>query len=424
LEVESRHEPDAAARGRSRVGSTQIRAILAAEVVSSIGSSMTVLALPWFVLVTTGSATKLGLVLGIGSIPFVTLPIPAGSLIARIGARQTMVIADAARLPLLAAIPALYSLDALSFPLLVVLVALTNVFLAAHMPAQRLILPEVVGDAESLVARVNAYLDGAQTTAPLVGPALAGVLIAALGPANVLYVDAATFGVAAIAVGLFVPRRPPRAEAQERGLLAGVRYILRTRLLVVLCITMLTMEFFFTLFMTTLPVFTYSHYDQNAHIAGVFYAAMGAGALLGMPVVSGVVRRFGALHVAAGALALASIPKLLLGLPLPAVGVTAVLVLQGVFGPLTGAPIFTVITTRTPAALRSLVLPAAFGLMFLTGPLGQIAAGPLINAVGTRTVFVIAASGSLVGSAPFAIYVARNRSLGNPVEPASDADSA
>jgi MFS family permease len=395
----------------SRVGSTPIRAIVAAEWVSSIGSSMTVLALPWFVLVTTGSATKLGLVLGIGSIPFVTLPLPAGSLIARIGARQTMVIADAARLPLLAAIPALYSLDALSFPLLVVLVALTNVFTAAHMPAQRLILSEVVGDEESLVARANAYLDGAQTTAPLVGPALAGVLIAALGAPNVLYVDAATFGVAAIAVGLFVPRRKPTTEAEERGLLAGVRYILRSRLLVVLCITMLAMEFFFTLFVTTLPVFAYSDYDQNARIAGVFYAAMGAGALLGMPVVWGMVRRFGALHVAAGALVLASIPKLLLGFPLPAIGVAAALALQGIFGPLTGAPIFTVITTRTPAALRTKVLSAAFGVMFLTGPLGQIATGPLINAVGARTAFVIAATGSLVGSLPFAIYVARHRNL-------------
>src|ERR671929_1623 len=109
-----------------RAISTQIRAVVAAEVVSSIGSAMTMLALPWFVLATTGSATKLGLVLGIEAIPFVTLPIPAGSLIARIGARQTMVIADAARLPLLAAIPLLYSLDALSFPLLVVVVALAS----------------------------------------------------------------------------------------------------------------------------------------------------------------------------------------------------------------------------------------------------------------------------------------------------------
>src|SRR5437868_9343212 len=213
----------------SGVGSTQVRAIVAAEVVSSIGSSMTLLALPWFVLVTTGSATKLGLVLGIASIPFVTLPPLAGSLIARIGARQTMVIADAGRVPLLAAIPALYSLGALSFPLLVVLVALTGVCLAAHMPAQRLILAEVVGDEEQLVARVNAYLDGAQTTAPLVGPALAGVLIAAIGAPNVLYIDAATFGFAAIAVGLFVPRRKPKTEAEERALRAGVRYILRSR---------------------------------------------------------------------------------------------------------------------------------------------------------------------------------------------------
>jgi MFS family permease len=400
---------------------TQIRAIVAAEAVSSIGSSMTLLALPWFVLVTTGSATKLGVVLGIGSIPFVTLPLPAGSVIGRIGARQSMVIADAARLPLLAAIPALYSLDALSFPLLVVLVALTSVFTAAHMPAQRLVLAEVVAEEESLVARVNAYLDGAQTAAPLVGPALAGVLIAALGPPNVLYVDAATFGVAAIAVGLLVPRREPMSEAEERGLLTGVRYILRSRLLVVLCVSMLTMEFFFTLFVTTLPVFAFSDFDQNARVAGAFYAAMGAGALLGMPVVPVVVRRFGALHVAAGALVLASIPKFLLGIPLAATGVAAVLVLQGFVGPLTGAPIFTVITTRTPAPLRNLVLPAAVGLMFLSGPLGPIAAGPLINAIGARTAFVVAAAGSLLGSAPFAIYVARGRRLDDPGALASDA---
>jgi MFS family permease len=401
---------------------SQIRAIVAAEVVSSVGSSMTMLALPWFVLATTGSATKLGLVLGIGSIPFVTLPLPAGSLIARIGARQTMVIADAARLPLLAAIPALYSLHALSFPLLVSLVALTNVCAAAHMPAQRLVLAEVVGDEESLVARANAFLDGAQTTAPLVGPALAGVLIASIGASNVLYVDAATFGVATVAVGLFVRRREPISEAEERGLLTGLRYIVRTRLLLVLCVSMLTMEFFFTLFITTLPVFAFSAYDHNARIAGVFYAAMGAGALLGMPVVPFAVRRFGALHVAAAGFVLASIPKFLLGVPLPAAGVVAVLVLQGFVGPLTGAPMFTIITTRTPAALRSLVMSAALGVMFLSGPLGPIAAGPLINAVGTRMAFVIAAAGYLLGAAPFAIYVARNRSLSDPVEPASDTD--
>src|SRR5437016_12501230 len=105
--------PPAGAERMTRVSSSQIRAIVGAEVVSSVGSSMTVLALPWFVLVTTGSATQLGLVLGIASIPFVTLPPLAGSLIARIGARQTMVVADAARVPLVTSIAELYRLGGL-----------------------------------------------------------------------------------------------------------------------------------------------------------------------------------------------------------------------------------------------------------------------------------------------------------------------
>ncbi|HZQ82739.1 MAG TPA: MFS transporter [Gaiellaceae bacterium] len=399
----------------SRVGSTPIRAIVAAEWVSSVGSSMTVLALPWFVLVTTGSVTKLGLVLGIGSVPFVTLPFLAGSLIARIGARQTMVAADAARLPLVAVIPALHSLDALSFPLLVVLVALASVCTAAHMPAQRLILAEVVGDEESLVARVNAYLEGAEATAPIVGSALAGVLIAAFGAPHVLYVDAATFGVAATAVGVLVPRGQRVTEVEGRGLLAGVRYIPRSRLLVVLCLSMLTMEPFYSLFTTTLPVFAYTGYDRNARIAGVFYATMGVGALLGMPLVPIVVRRFGALQAGAAGFVLVSIPKLLLGIPLSAVGVVAVLALQGFLAPLTGAPIFAIITTRTPAAFRTKVLSAAVGLMFLTEPLGQVAAGPLIDALGTRTVILVAGVGYLLGATPLAIYATRHRRTDDPV---------
>jgi MFS family permease len=83
---------------------------------------------------------------------------------------------------------------------------------------------------------------------------------------------------------------------------------------------------------------------------------------------------------------------------------------------------FTVITTRTPAALRAKVLSAAIGVMFLTGPLGQIAAGPLINALGARMVLVVAAVGCLLGSAPFAIYVARHRGPDDPVALAYDAE--
>ena len=77
-------------------------ALLAAETVSSLGSQMSGLALPWFVLIETGSATLMGVVFAVELLPMVFFGIPSGQIIARLGPRQTMLIADFARAPLIA----------------------------------------------------------------------------------------------------------------------------------------------------------------------------------------------------------------------------------------------------------------------------------------------------------------------------------
>jgi MFS family permease len=74
-----------------------LRPLLAAELVSSLGSQMTFLALPWFVLVTTGSATRMGVVLGVELIPIGLFGIPSGAVVARLGARRTMILCDTGR---------------------------------------------------------------------------------------------------------------------------------------------------------------------------------------------------------------------------------------------------------------------------------------------------------------------------------------
>ena len=74
-----------------------LRPLLAAEVVSTTGSQMTWLALPWFVLVTTGSATRTSIVVAAELAGLGLLGIPGGKLLARIGAWRTMVLADGAR---------------------------------------------------------------------------------------------------------------------------------------------------------------------------------------------------------------------------------------------------------------------------------------------------------------------------------------
>ena len=78
-------------RNRSIIG------LLTAELVSLTGSAMTFVALPWFVLMTTGSTAKMGWVLAAEMLPVAIFGIPAGTVIAKLGAKKTMLISDAAR---------------------------------------------------------------------------------------------------------------------------------------------------------------------------------------------------------------------------------------------------------------------------------------------------------------------------------------
>jgi len=116
-----------------------------AETVSLGGSAMNFIALPWFVMATTGSTARMGWVLAAELLPVGIFGIPSGSVIARLGAKRTMNISDAARAPLMAAIPILHWTGHLSFAALLTLTFLVGCFLAPYYASSRLILPEVVG---------------------------------------------------------------------------------------------------------------------------------------------------------------------------------------------------------------------------------------------------------------------------------------
>ena len=121
----------------------------------------------------------------------------------------------------------------LTFPLLLVIVASSACFLAPYFASQRLILPELVGDDEARRRAGERRRRGRDPRRRRCSARpLAGLLIAAFGAPGVLYVDAATFLFAFALLWLFVPRRPPLAPTDEsRGVLAGVRFLLRDPLL-------------------------------------------------------------------------------------------------------------------------------------------------------------------------------------------------
>jgi MFS family permease len=376
-------------------------ALVTAEVVSSLGSAATFLALPWFVLETTGSATRMGVVLAAEVLPIALLGIPSGTVVTKLGARRTMILSDLARAPLLVSIPLLHEAGVLSFPLLLVLVAAIGVFIAPYYASQRLILPEILGDDEHLVGQGNALVEGAQRVTSLLGPALAGLLIAAFGATTVLYVDALTFLFAFVVIATFVPRRPPLPETDEsRGILAGIRYLLRDRLLRTLGLTALVANGLGQMLVAGLTVLAYEEYG-SARVAGAFFAAFGAGAILGSLVAIRAVGRYEPLRLGAVSFVALTLPVFALALELPVLGVMAALALSSFFGPLVNAPLITVITTRTPEALRAKVTTAVITTAMLAGPVGYLIAGPLLESWGPRTVFLLVAAGQLLATLPF-----------------------
>jgi MFS family permease len=386
-------------------------ALLAAEIVSTTGSQMTWLALPWFVLTTTGSPTRMGIVMAAELLPVALLGIPSGSVAARLGARRTMLVSDLARAPLMASVPALHYAGLLSFPVLLGLVFLLGVFFAPYFSSQRVILPELVGEDETLLAQANAIFQGATRLTMLLGPALAGVLIALLGAAPLLFVDAATFLVSFLIVVLLVPGKGRPVQTDDsRGVLAGARFLLRDRLLGPLVGTSALMEMAFQALFVAVPVLAYTRYGGDARIAGWLFAAWGAGAVAGSFAAYRVVRRYPPLVLASVATVAQALPLWLLAGGLPLVGIGAALVVSGVFNSLSNAPMFAVLTARVPESLRAKTMTAAMTLTMLAGPLGLAAAGPALERLGTRPVFLAIAglaTASALGFATIALRYAR-----------------
>jgi MFS family permease len=130
-------------------------ALLAAQVVSVTGSMMTALALPWFVLTTTGSPARMSLVVAAEFLGMIVVGIPLGSVAARLGGRRTMLVADLALAPLVALIPALHAVGLLAFPVLVALAFLTGIFFAPYTAATTVVLAELAAEDEHALARAN-----------------------------------------------------------------------------------------------------------------------------------------------------------------------------------------------------------------------------------------------------------------------------
>ena len=377
-----------------------VYALLIGNIVSLVGNNITAVALPWFVLETTGSAARAGFVGFAQLLPAFVAGVLGGSLVDKFGYKQMSVLSDVVSGLAIAAVPLLYHTIGLHFWQLLVLVFIGAMLDVPGLTARRSALPELAKLADVPLARINASYEAAQHIASLLAPPTAGLLVVLLGATNVMWVDAATFAVSAGAVALTVPHiEPIRAAIKGHWrdeLLAGLRFIRRDQVLWPMAIVLaLSNGFGGSLYAVVLPVYAKDVLGSATEL-GLIFAAGGIGSLIGVTLYGSVGLRFSRRSLWMWGFGLAPITWwALLGEPSLAVIMAAMVVGGIVTGPINPLMV-TIRHERAPAEIRGRVFASYSAIGLAAQPLGMITAGGLIDGVGFNPLVLLFAVGQLL----------------------------
>ena len=377
-----------------------LRALLAANAVSVLGSSMTLLALPWFVLATTGSAGRTGLVAACEGIGLGVSALLGSPLVNRLGARRAAVLSDVLAAAGVVAVPLLHGAGLLELWLLCVLVGLVGLVAAPGITARYVLAPRLVELGGVRVERAMSMYDGVSRGARMLGAPLAGVLIALLGPADVLVVDAVTFLVSAALIRSCVPDlagEPPEESGYVASLRAGVSLLRADRLLlgitVMVCVTNLLDAAWAAVI---LPVYAREVLGSSVAM-GTLVGLFGLGALTGTFLYGWAGHRLPRWPVFTAAFLVCGPPRLFgLAVDLPFGWLVALALVTGLA---CGAinPLLTVVELeRVPDSRRAAFFGVAAAGSVAGMPLGAFLAGVVVDHLGLHPSLAIAATLYLV----------------------------
>jgi MFS family permease len=245
-----------------------------------LGDAFTLIALPWFVLqVTDSGAATAGILLTL-QLPAILTSMVIGTLIDRFQPRTIMAIDNGLRTLIIGLIPVLHWFGLLELWLLFLLTFLAGMLVPATEVGSRSILPNLVEDED--LESVNMLWSFSLNFSLVIGPAMAGLLVASFGGPLVLLIDAGTFAVMTLATAAIpiVERNQPRTEVplSER---VGLRQLWEMK--VVRNTTLLSLVFFFSYgpLEAALPLYSDAILRTDARGYGLLWSALAIGALIG-----------------------------------------------------------------------------------------------------------------------------------------------
>lgn len=376
------------------------------EGISVLGDHFCMIALPWLVLQLTGDSLAMGTVLALSAIPRALFMLVGGALTDRFSPRTLMLASNAARFVLVSLLTVLVFTNSIGMWMLYTLAILFGIADAFFYPAQSSMPPQLVKKNHLQVA--NSLVQGTMMVTMLIGPVLAGLLIATLGDghsesanmqgiAAAFGLDALTFLVSLITLVFIKVPQNESTEASENileSIRSGLNFIwndlpLRAFFFVVAAVTF----FFNGPFNIGIPLLADTRFPEGAVAYGTILSTWGAGSLVGM-IVAGVLPRPNPKRTGTVLLILVSV----MGIGLAFLGVSNSMIFASTISLVLGAVdgyinifFITWVQSRAPKALigrlMSLLMFSSSGLfpvsMALSGALSRVDVTLLLTVSGS-----------------------------------------
>lgn len=258
----------------------EFRLYFAGQLVSMTGTWMQQTAQGWLIYRLTGSGTLLGVTAAVSQAPSVLLGLVGGAAADRWDRRKLLVWTQGLALLQAVVLAAATSLHVVTVPLVLILAFLLGIVNAFDMPARQSFVPQLVPpeDASNAIALSGVLLNASR----VIGPALAGVVIASAGEAACFWLNAASYAAMLAGLAFIAPR--PAAAATEASALAHIREGLvyawrdverRSLLGLLAAVSFAGMPLF-----SILPAFSEGVLKAGPRGMGLIMGAIGVGALL------------------------------------------------------------------------------------------------------------------------------------------------
>ncbi|GAA3768072.1 MFS transporter [Streptomyces phyllanthi] len=283
------------------VAGREFRLFWFGETTSLLGNGIAVVALPLVAVVTLHADTfVIGLLTSVAYLPWLVLGLPAGAWVDRLPRRPVMLFCDAVSFVAFGSVPVAAWAGVLTIPHLLVAAFIggcANVFFTT---AHRAYLPTLLSDAELLAG--NARLQGSESTAEVIGPGLAGLLVQAFGAVAGLLANALSFAVSWLCLRAVRTTEPPPRAVRRRRLRTevgdGLRFLFQDPVLRTLAVFSAVSNIALTGMSSIEVAFLVRTVGAGEAVVGAVLTLCGLGGVLGVLLSNRVSQRFGTARAA------------------------------------------------------------------------------------------------------------------------------